>query len=64
MFYKSFQEMEVHPVYKNVLYGFTVGEHAVASELTSDDCLLTLFEEMYNKTFPRLKLPRAKSIIR
>ena len=56
--------MEVHPVYKNVLYGFTVGEHAVASELTSDDCLMTLFEEMYNKTFPRLKLPRAKSIIR
>jgi hypothetical protein len=63
-FFKALGSLEALPKMKNVLYGFMAGDDAILSEKISDQCLLDIIYEMIGKTFPRLAIPKPRSIIR
>jgi hypothetical protein len=55
--------MEILPNHDNVLIGFIAGASGVYMESLEEECLLDIFNEILTKCFPKLNLPRPKSIV-
>jgi hypothetical protein len=62
--FKAFDNFDVLPRLPNVLLGFFVGENAKKIENLDEECLIDLIYELFNKCFPKSKLPKPIKIIK